>query len=406
MVLRTRTVVIAAAALALLGGGIWFGVPLVRGKLIIPASVMRLDIVQTIVATGRVETPSVVSLGMASGGTVNAVAAAEGDRVAKGDILVAVDDSDARAALEQAQAAVHQSEAKLVQIGGNGLANARESLAQATATLQNTQQKYERVSRLAVSGLVSDATLDDAKQARDIASSQARNAEAAVAAASPKGADFLFAQSVLDQSKALARASEIKLGNTRLLAPADGMVISRTVEVGMFVQPGAALIEFAPAIPKRLVLLVDERNLGKIKLGLAAIASPDAYPDERFDAVLSFIHPIIDSDRGSFEVKLDVPNPPALLKEGMTVSVDIEIVRRDNALVLDTSAIRDANSAKPHVFAIVGGMVVDKFIEIGASGGGKSEIISGLADGDLVVPPSLTTIAAGQKVRTAPIVTP
>lgn len=406
MVLRTRTVVIAAAALALLGGGIWFGVPLVRGKLIIPASVMRLDIVQTIVATGRVETPSVVSLGMASGGTVNAVAAAEGDRVAKGDILVAVDDSDVRAALEQAQAAVHQSEAKLVQIGGNGLANARESLAQATATLQNTQQKYERVSRLAVSGLVSDATLDDAKQARDIASSQARNAEAAVAAASPKGADFLFAQSVLDQSKALARASEIKLGNTRLLAPADGMVISRTVEVGMFVQPGAALIEFAPAIPKRLVLLVDERNLGKIKLGLAAIASPDAYPDERFDAVLSFIHPIIDSDRGSFEVKLDVPNPPALLKEGMTVSVDIEIVRRDNALVLDTSAIRDANSAKPHVFAIVGGMVVDKFIEIGASGGGKSEIISGLADGDLVVPPSLTTIAAGQKVRTAPIVTP
>ena len=394
------------AATAVLGGGIWYSLPLVRGVLIIPMIVVRSDIVQTLVATGRVETPSVVSLGLATGGTVSTVAVSEGDHVDKGNVLVTLDDSDARAVFEQSEAAVHQSQAKLAQIGGNGLAAANEALAQARATFKNTQQKYVRVSQLAVSGLVSDATLDDAKQAQDIASSQVRNAEAAVATASPKGADFLLAQSALEQSNALARAGSIKLANTKLLAPADGVIISRTVEVGMVVQSGTALLQFAPAIPKRLVLQIDERNLGKIKTGLPAIASPDAYPDDRFDAVLSFINPIIDSDRGSFEVKLDVPNPPANLKEGMTVSVDIEIVRRDNVLVLDTNAIRDLTGGEAHVFAVVDGRVVDKAIEVDASGGGKSEISSGLAEGDLVVPPALTTISIGQKVRTESVAKP
>jgi HlyD family secretion protein len=343
---------------------------------------------------------------MATGGTISSVSASEGDRVAKGDVLVTIDDSDAVAALEQAEAAVHQSQAKLAQIGGDGLANANEALAQAMATFKNTQQKYQRVSQLAVSGLVSDATLDDAKQASDIARSQVRNAEAAVATASPKGADFLLAQSALEQSMALSRASAIKLANTKLLAPANGIIISRTAEVGMVVQSGTTLLQFAPAIPKRLVLLIDERNLAKIKIGLPAIASPDAYPEEQFDAVLSFINPIIDSDRGSFEVKLDVPKPPASLKEGMTVSVDIEIVRRNGALVLDTSAIRDATSDKPHVFAIRDGKVFDQPITIGASGGGKTEITNGLREGDLVVPSALTGINAGQKVRTDAVAAP
>jgi HlyD family secretion protein len=367
--------------------------------LVEPTTVARSDIVQTIVATGRVETPSVVTLGMASAGTVTSVRVNEGGKVAKGDVLVSIDDSDAQSAYEQAKAAVRQSEAKLAQIGGSGLASAKEALAQAAATLRNAEQKYDRVSQLAITGFISDAAVDDARQADDIAQSQVRNAEAAVANASPKGNDFLLAQSVLEQSKAAARASEIKLKNTRLLAPADGVVISRTAEVGMVVQSGVGFIEFAPAIAKRLVLLIDERNLGKIKLGLAAIASPDAYLDERFNAVLSFINPIINADRGSFEVKLDVPEPPAYLKEGMTVSVDIEILRRNDALVIDTSDIRDAASGKPHVLAIVDGRVVDRPVILGASGGGKSEITSGLDEGDQIVPSALAAITAGQKVR-------
>ena len=396
----TRNLTLAVIAVATITGlGVWYVMPYIRGTLVVPSIVTRSDIVQTIVATGRVETPSLVKLGIQSSGTVSAVFVNEGDRVSAGDTLVILDNSDAKAVAEQAEAQVRQSEVKLAQISGSGLANASEALSQAMATRKNAQVKYDRLAQLARRGLVSNASLDDAKQALDIAASQVRAADTIVANSSPLGSDLRLAQSVLEQSRASARASASLLRNTKLLAPADGIIISRSAEVGMVVQPGLALIEFAPVKAKRLVLLIDERNLAMISLGLPAIASPDAFPDQRFNAILSFINPIVDSDRGSFEVKLDVPKPPAILKEGMTVSVDIEVLRHKNALVVDTGVIRDVTGAKPHVFVIVDNRVVDKFVEVGAKSSGKTEIISGLEAGDLVIPAALTTIIVGQKVR-------
>ena len=392
---------VCIAIVAFIGIAAWYAIPYVRGTLVVPSIVTQSDIVQTIVATGRVETPSLVKLGVPSSGIVSAVFVNEGDKVSAGDTLVSLDDSDAKAVAEQAEAQVRQSEAKLTQIASSGLASATEALSQATATKKNAQAKYDRLDQLADRGLVSDASLDDANQALDIAASQVRAAETIVANSSPLGSDLRIAQSVLEQSRASARASASLLRNTKLLAPADGIVISRSAEIGMVVQPGLALIEFAPVKAKRLVLLIDERNLAMISLGLTAIASPDAFPNERFKAILSFINPIVDSDRGSFEVKLDVPEPPGVLKEGMTVSVDIEVFRHANTLVVDTSAIRDATGAKPHVFVIGDNRVVDKVVEVGAKGNGKSEIISGLEAGDLAIPAALTNIVVGQKVRVA-----
>ena len=99
---------------------------------------------------------------------------------------------------------------------------------------------------------------------------------------------------------------------------------------------------------------------------------------------------------------MDVPEPPAILKEGMTVSVDIEVLRHTNAIVVDTGAIRDATGDKPHAYIIIDNRVVDRAVKVGATGNGKSEILSGLAVGDKVIPAVLTTITVGQKVRFAP----
>ena len=395
-------ILVSIAAMAVFVTILWYGIAYIRGTLVIPSVVSRSDIVQTIVATGRVETPSIVKLGLPSSGAVSAVFVNEGDKVLAGDVLVTIDDSDAKAVAEQAEALVRQSEAKVAQVGGSGLVSATEALSQAKATVKNAQAKYDRLAKLADRGLVSDASLDDAKQALDIAASQVRAAEQIVAAASPLGSDLQIAQSVLEQSRASARAAATQFRNTKLLAPADGIIISRSAEVGMVVQAGLALVEFAPIKAKRLVLLIDERNLAMISLGLTALASPDAFPDQRFKATLSFINPIVDSDRGSFEVKLDVPEPPAILKEGMTVSVDIEVLRHTNAIVVDTGAIRDATGDKPHAYIIIDNRVVDRAVKVGATGNGKSEILSGLAVGDKVIPAALTTITVGQKVRFAP----
>jgi hypothetical protein len=89
------------------------------------------------------------------------------------------------------------------------------------------------------------------------------------------------------------------------------------------VQPGKVLMVLSPKADMQLVLQIDEKNLHLLRLKQAAVASADAYPDQKFDAELVFINPRVDPLRGSVEVKLTVPKPPAYLQQDMTVSVDL-----------------------------------------------------------------------------------
>jgi HlyD family secretion protein len=101
------------------------------------------------------------------------------------------------------------------------------------------------------------------------------------------------------------------------------------------------------------------------------------------------------------EVKLRVPEPPAVLRQDMTVSVDIEIERRANALTLPADAVRDANGPSPWILAVRDGKAVRKPVRLGLHGEGAVEIVDGLAEGDRAVPAG-STIKAGQRVRAAP----
>ena len=153
-------------------------------------------------------------------------------------------------------------------------------------------------------------------------------------------------------------AARARLGYMLVRAPASGILITRDVDPGDVVQPGKVLMVLAPARGTEIVLQIDERNLGRVRLGQRALASADAYPERRFPAQLSFISPGVDAQRGTVEVKLRVPQPPEYLKEDMTVSVDIEIERRAGVLTLPADAVHDATSAAPWVLAVDNGRTV------------------------------------------------
>jgi HlyD family secretion protein len=82
------------------------------------------------------------------------------------------------------------------------------------------------------------------------------------------------------------------------------VLITRNVERGAVVVPGNALLVLAPTGKMQLELQIDERNLGKLSLGQKALASADAYPEQRFEAVVSYVNPGVDISRASVEVKL------------------------------------------------------------------------------------------------------
>jgi HlyD family secretion protein len=233
----------------------------------------------------------------------------------------------------------------------------------------------------------------------DIATSQVSSARALANSNTPSGSDAALAQAALDQAVAGQQLANVKLAQGQVLAPSDGVLISRDVEAGDIVQPGKALMVLAASGQTQLLIQIDEKNLSKIALGQPALASADAFADERFAASVAYINPGVDATRGSVEVKLNVAEPPAYLRQDMTVSVDIETARRSAAVVIATSTLEDAASDKPWVLVVRDKRAVKQFVTLGLRGDTRVEVLSGITAGEGVVPKSKTGVKAGQRVR-------
>ena len=376
----------------------WQGARLLLGPAVVVDQVKRGNLVETVVASGHVETPFRVEIGSQITGTVEDVLVQEGQQVTKGQALIALDDRELKAAVVQAQGAVDQAEARVRQIVELTLPSAREALTQAQANLLNAQQTFDRTSKLFNAGFATRAALDDAQKTLDVARTQVRTAEFQVYTADINGSDYVMAQTQLNQARANLQTATSRLSYATIAAPRDGVLISRSVERGTVVQPGRVLLVLAPAGETQLVLQIDERNLGKIALGQHALASADAFPNQRFDAVVSYVNPGIDITRASVEVKLVVPEPPDYLRQDMTVSVDIESARRDGALVLPVRDVHDMLSGTPWLMVVRDGRAAKQPVTLGIRGNSNVEILGGAAEGDLAVP-ATANLLTGQRLR-------
>ena len=399
--LKRAAFLLAAAALAAyVGRNALFGTPVET------VEVLRADLIQTVVASGRVMSPRRVRVGAVITGRVVAIPVTEGQAVKKGAELVLLEDKDVRAALAQAQAGVAQAAAKVRQLREVGLPAAQQALLQAEATLTQVRGQFDRTKRLQAQGFVGQSQLDDAQRNLDVAESQARAARVQVETNSTRGSDFAMAMTALEQARAAERVAQAKLPDIVVRAPVDGVLISRNVEVGDIVQPGKELFLLAPAGETQVIVQIDERNLSQLSLGQKALGSADAFPGRRFPAELIYINPGIDALRGSVEVRLRAPSPPDYLRQDMTVSVDIEVARRAQAVVAPTQAVRDATTAQPWVLAVRNGRAERVPVKVGLRGDGRLEVLEGAAPGDALIPASLGLITAGQKVRALPRAAP
>ncbi len=359
----------------------------VGGRRPAPAAVrvVRQDLVHTVVATGRVMAPARVSVGSLVTGTVAVLAAREGSHVRAGQLLVALDPAEADAAARQARAAAAQASARLEQLHQVSARLADQGVAQARADLDQAEANFTRAEGLRKYGIVTDADLDQARTARDRARSQYESAVIQQAGASRAGVEERAARAAIDQATATVAAAETRLAQTRIVAPADGVLIERRVEAGDLVVVGQVLFLLATDGPTRLTAAPDEKHLGSLALGQPALASAEAFPAGRFPATVSYLAPAVDAQRGTIEVRLDVPQPPAYLRPDMTVSIEIEVARRHAVLVVPVEAVRGATSADPSVLVLEGTKTAPRAVAIGIRTETAVEITKGLAEGDMVV---------------------
>lgn len=357
------------------------------------------DLRQTVVASGRVIWPQRVEVAAELTGRVGEVPVVEGQQVSQGQLLIQLEDNDERANVLSAIAAVAGAEAQVRQQREFGLPTSREGVLQAQADVTQLGNQLLRMRQLKVRDFVSNAELEIAKLKFDLADSKLNSAKLQLQTNQPNGSETLLAQTTLNQARASLQVMQVKLDQDSIRAPAAGTLINRSVEQGDIVQAGKILMVLAVQGETQLEVQIDEKNLAKLALGQQALGSADAFSEQRFAAEIIYINPGIDSSRGSVEIKLRVKNPPAYLRQDMTVSVDIETASRRNALVIPTAALRDPTSAMPWVLVVRDHHTQHQVVTTGLRGDNNVEVLSGIAAGESVVFPSLGKIKAGQHVR-------
>ena len=388
--------VIALAGLGFVGWQWWLG-PITAVEVL-----QRQDVVQTMVASGHVQSPHRTDVSAQVTGRVVAIPVVEGQWVRQGQTLIELDNSEAQANHQQARANVWQAQVNVRQLHELRLPVAEQTLLQAQANLKVTQQALARSQTLFDKGFVGASAREDAQRGWDVAQAQLHIAAQQRQSLLPGGSDEAAVHSAVQVAQAAQASAAARLRYARIAAPVDGVLIARNVEPGDGVQPGKVLMVLSPKADMQLVLQIDEKNLHLLRLNQAAWASADAYPDKKFDAELAYINPRVDPLRGSVEVKLTVPKPPAYLQQDMTVSVDIEVARRPQSLWVPLTAVQTAGSAGPAVWLVRDQRLHRQSVTLGLRHQGRAEVLSGLDAGERLATQPAPHWHDGLRVRAVP----
>ncbi len=347
--------------------------------------IQAMPLIQTVVATGRVVSVSRTQIGSELTGVVLERRVQEGDSVKPGDILLVLREDDLPAQIRQAEAALEQLETTARPQAETALARARLQLEQAIRETARRRQLAER-------SQLSAEALEQAEQQEVLARNDIESARLTLSALAPGNSE----ETRLREQLASLQA---KLARTVIRSGTAGTVLTRNVEPGDLVQPGRVLFTIAQSGDTEVRVPLDEKNLSLLSLQQNASIVADAYPDKPFPARISFIAPAIDPQRGTVDVRLKVDPVPDFLRQDMTVSVNIETGRRDQALAIPNDALIAVRGNTAEVLAVRAGHVQRTEVTLGLRGLAMTEVQSGLQAGDTVVADATAPLADGTRIR-------
>lgn len=312
------------------GGGYWYyrysKTP--TAPTVTRAAVTRGDIVETVGATGTLQAVTTVQVGSQVSGNIAYLGADYNSLVRKGQVLARLDPS-----LFEAQA--QQSRANLAQARAN-LTKSQSELDRTRVQLTDAQQKYARAKELTARSLLPQSDLDAAKTAVDTAQ----------AAVQSQTATVTQTQAAISQAEASVNQNQVNLDHTIITAPIDGLVISRSVDVGQTVaasmQAPTLFVLAADLTKMQVVANLDESDVGRIRPKQVVTFRVDAYPSDTFRGTVSQVRlePKVQQNVVTYATVIDVPNDDLRLKPGMTANVNVEISRASNVLRVPNSALR------------------------------------------------------------------
>jgi len=364
-------------------------------------AVTRGPVSEIVNATGDVSAIVTVNVGSQVSGIIDKLLVDFNSPVKKGQLLATLDPRLLQAQLE---------------IAGASLESAVANVEKAQAAYDDSVRIAARTVDLRKTGLVAQADVDTATATRD-------GSKAALSAA----------KAAVSQAKAARDMAATNLAFTRITSPIDGIVVSRSVDVGQTVAAAfqaPTLFLIANDLTKMQILAnIDEADVGKVHEGLQAKFTVDAYPGETFTGAISQVRQAPNTIQNvvTYQGVISAPNPDRKLRQGMTASVTVTTAHKDEALRVPNAALRwkpddatggaseapagqqrpggppQARSASAsarggrepgaqqgpgrpgRVYKVENGRPVPVMIRVGLSDGQRTEVIDGLAEGDQVI---------------------
>lgn len=301
------------------------------------APVNRVRLERAVAAVGTLRSHDSVMLRPEVSGRIAEINFTEGGKVVKGQVLVRLDDSVARARVQQAR-----------------------------ANLKLAGSQYNRSVELNKQGFVS-------KQARDESASN------------------------LAVQQAAAALAEAELDKTTIRAPFDGLVGLRTVSVGDYVGPGTDLVPIEAIDPLNVDFRIPEQFLSAVSVGAKLHVTFDAIAGLQREGSVGAISPQVDVGGRSLLLRANVPNPDYVLRPGLFARVQLELAEA-MGLVVPESALAPSGDAQ-YVYRVEGGVVRRVMVQIGQRAGAQVEIVNGLNEGDSVVVSGLQKVRDGVEVE-------
>ncbi len=403
--LISRTILFGAI-LALVGGGAWLWL---RPSPVTTVEVAFRELNPSIQGVGTVEAKVVVMLAAKVPGRVVVVNADQGDVVRKGQILIELENSEARAevdrasaALQRAQLSVPAQKAAVARAQAN-LAAADAAVARAKANQTLARANAARWQRLSATGDVAQGDVDARNTAAEAADQELKSAqaqrEAALFEIAAQQAAVDIAQNEITTAVAARNSVEARRADTRIASPIDGFVVSRELEPGAAVNPGTPILKLADPRTAWATVYVDERGSGQIAVGDRADLSLRSLPGVTLTGQVARIRR--ESDRVTEQLTIDVAfdRPPARLTLGEQTEATIRTVAKQG-LAVPMGAIVNMSDGLG-VWTVVDGRLKFKPVRFGVTdSSGWIEVTEGLAEGEyVVVAPGKLAVAESEGKR-------
>ncbi len=313
MKIKKRFVITALVAIAVIGGTITSSA--IKNRVHYETTpITQCTITQVVEASGTINPVNTVSVGSTVSGLIKAIYVDYNSIVKKGQLLAQIDPANFEAAVQQNQAQINSAESDMAKI---------------QAVTEMSRKTYSRYKNLYKKNFIAKSELDQAES--DYLSNLAQ-----IGAARAK----------INQARASYKTAMTNLGYTKIIAPVDGTIISREIDLG---QPVAAsfqapeLFTIAQDLTKmQIEVNVSEADIGKVKEGQQVTYTLDGYPDRLFYGKVTQVRisPTTVSNVVTYSVIVGVDNKDLTLKPGMTANVSIITSKSEDVLCAPSVALK------------------------------------------------------------------